>query len=403
VQSSEPTAVPQWLMTASAIAWRLLVVGGAFYVVALAFGRLQLVIVPVAVALFLSTVLGPPAMRLRRAGLHPLLATWIMFLAALLIIGGIVGGLVPSIGGEFTQLGGDLNTGIKHVEHWLETGPLHLSPHQVTSYVDSLKKALSNNKGKIVQGALSGVTVVLQGVGGVLLTFFLTFFLVKDGTVIGEWIVGLASPRKAAQLRAVGRDAFATLSGYVRGTAANGLINATLLSIGLLIMRVPLVAPIAVLTFVGGFLPLVGAIASGLVAALLALVTRGPLDALVVLGLIVVIHNVEGYLVGPMVLGRAVRLHPIAVLLSLTVGGILGGIVGAFLAVPTTAVALAVNEHYRAARRRAAAGPTAGPRAGPVGPILVPDWPHRDSADHEAADRQAGDREAVHRDIAEGG
>jgi predicted PurR-regulated permease PerM len=179
----------------------------------------------------------------------------------------------------------------------------------------------------------------------------LTFFFVKDGGRITAWALDLVSESRANDARAIGRRAWEVLSGYIRGTAINGLVNATVLALGLWILGVPLVIPIALLTFVGSFVPLVGAIVSGALAAGVAIASRGVAAALIVVGLTVVIHHLEGYLVGPFVLGRAVRLHPVAVLLVLSVGTVLGGVVGAFLAVPTASVLLAVNEHYRQKRR----------------------------------------------------
>jgi predicted PurR-regulated permease PerM len=343
---------PSWLTTAAGYAWRFLLLAGAAYVIGLAFGKLELIIVPVAAALLLSTVLVPPAAWLRRKGIPALPATWLVFLALILIVGGIVTGIVPGIGGQFNALGKELSKALTQVEHWFEHRPFHLSAHQVQTYVDDIKNELNANKSKLIHGALSGVTLLLQGLAAALLTLVLTFFFVKDGGRITDWFLELFAEERQDDLRAVGREAWGALGGYVRGTAANGTINALLLSAGLLGLGVPLVAPLAVLTFAGGFIPLVGAIITGLLAALVALVAKGFVAAFIVVGLIVVIHNVEGYLVGPLVLGRAVKLHPVAVLLALSVGTIVGGVIGAFLAVPLTAVALAVNEHYRQTRRR---------------------------------------------------
>ena len=351
MNSDGPGPIPRWLTTAAALSWRLLVVAGGLYVVGLAFARLQVVIVPVTASLFLATILGPPAAWLRRHRVPPLLATWIVFLAAVMVIAAIVVGLIPSISGQFRDLGHELSKGYKDLQHWLVTGPLHLSRQQVDSYVRRAQQELNANRTKIVQGALSGLSLLLEGLAATLLTLVLTFFFVKDGDTMGRWFLDLFEGERAADLRAVWQRAWAVLGGYVRGTAANGAVDALLLSIGLLALGVPLVAPIALLTFVGGFLPLVGAIASGLIAALVALVAKGWAAALIVVGMTVVIHNIEGYLVGPLVLGRAVKLHPVVILISLTVGTIIGGIIGAFLAVPTVAVILAVHEHYRVKRR----------------------------------------------------
>jgi predicted PurR-regulated permease PerM len=362
------SAVPRWLESAAAYTWRLLVVAAGLVVLGLAFSKLLLIAIPVVGGLFLTTILSPPARWLRRHGVPPLLATWIVFVAALVVLGGIGFGLAPSVSHEFTTLGHELSRGIKQTEKWLETGPLHISKTEVNNYVKKIQKSVSSNQSKLVQGAVSGVTVVAEGVGGVLLSLVLTFFFVKDGEAITAWFVTIFDQRRGADLREILRKSWLTLGGYVRGTAANGLVNAVVLALGLLVLGVPLVVPIAILTFVGAFIPLVGAIVAGVVAALVALVSKGAVAAGVVIGLTVVIHNLEGYLVGPLVLGRAVRLHPVAILLVLAVGTSLLGIVGAFVAVPITAVALGVQSHYRSARLQRPGAPGTA-----VGTLLRPE------------------------------
>jgi predicted PurR-regulated permease PerM len=351
VASGDEVVVPRWLASSAAVVWRGLVLVAGLLVAGMAFQRLHLVIIPVVSALFLSTIFVPPARFLRRHGLPPLAATWAVFLGGLALIAGIVVALVPAVSSEASVLTKDLNSALTRTENWLTGSPLRLSRTQVDSAVASVKSALHVDQSKLVQGAVSGATVAAQILGTVLLTLVLTFFFVKDGHDIADWALGLVDDDHAADMREIGSRSWAIICGYIRGTAFNGLINAIVLSVGLLVLGVPLVIPVAVLTFVGGFLPLVGGIVSGGVAVLVALATQGPVAALVMVGLTVLIHNLEGYLVGPLVLGRAVRLHPVAILVALTVGTILGGIVGAFLAVPTTAVALAVNEYYRGRRR----------------------------------------------------
>ncbi|HEY2430565.1 MAG TPA: AI-2E family transporter [Acidimicrobiales bacterium] len=350
---AEPDApvVPRWLASSAAVSWRGLVLVAALVVAGMAFQRLHLVIIPVVSAVFLSTILVPPARFLRRHGWPPLAATWAVFLAGFVLIAAVVVALVPVISSEASTLTRDLNSALTRTENWLTGSPLRLSRAQVGSAVKSIKSAFHTDQSRLVQGAVSGATVAAQVLGTVLLTLVLTFFFVKDGHDIADWALGLVDEDHAQDMREIGARSWAIVCGYVRGTAVNGLINAVVLSIGLLILGVPLVIPVGLLTFAGGFLPLVGGIVSGAVAVLVALATKGPVAALVMVGLTVLIHNLEGYLVGPLVLGRAVRLHPVAILVALTVGTILGGIVGAFLAVPLTAVALAINEYYRGRRR----------------------------------------------------
>jgi predicted PurR-regulated permease PerM len=349
--------VPRWLLTAAAWSWRLLVVAAGLVVVWEAFSRLRLVVVPVVAALFLATVLAPPVQWLRRHGWPALAATWAVLLVALGAIVGIVFGLVPSVQSEFAALGRELSAGLGNVEHWLVHGPLHLSRREVSADIAQLKKAVTANQLGVLKGALSGVTVVLQVVGGVLLAMVSTFFFVKDGDKISRFVLGLFAPRRAEDLAGLGAEVWRVLTGYIRGTAVNGAVNAAVLSVALLVMGIPLVVPLALLTFIGGFVPLAGAIVSGLLAALVALVSHGAVAALVVVGVTVVMHNLEGYLVGPLVLGRAVRLHPLAVVLVLAVGTLVGGIVGTFLSVPVVAVLIAVRSHYRRAHLGAESAP----------------------------------------------
>jgi predicted PurR-regulated permease PerM len=204
----------------------------------------------------------------------------------------------------------------------------------------------SSNAGGI---ALQGVTIALELVVGLLLSLVTTFFFVKDGDKLARSALRITDRRRTEELQELGRRVWATLSGYVRGTTINGLINGTLMATALLILGVPLALPIGVLTFFGAYFPIVGSVATGTLAALVALASQGPVAALVVIGITVLIHNLEGYLVGPLVLGRAVHLHPLAVLLALAAGGVIAGIVGAFLAVPVTAVAVTTIQYYRTA------------------------------------------------------
>lgn len=341
------TPIPRWLQVWAGWAWRLLLLAASLYVIALVFSRLRVVIVPLVAATFFTAILGPPAHWLRRHGWPPVLATWAVFLVALGVVGGVIFGIIPGMRTEFSALGRDFNTGIHSVENWLEHGPLHLSHQQVSSYVNTAKKDLLNNQSGLLSGALSGVTVVFEVLAALLLTMVLTFFFVKDSEQMSRWALGLVSERRGRDLQGLGHELWRVITGYLRGTAVNGLVNAFLLSVALIALGVPLVFALAIFTFIGGFVPLVGAILSGLLAALVALVSHGLAAALIIVGVTVVIHNVEGYLVGPLVLGRAVRLHPIAILLALTVGTILAGVIGTFVAVPLVAVVITVLHHYR--------------------------------------------------------
>lgn len=333
-------------------------------VVALA--NLTVVVIPVIGALFISAIFVPPARWLKRHGWPPLAATWAVFLVAMAGVAGMGLWLVPTVGAQFGPLGHTLADSLGSVRHWLVHGPLHLRGQEVDRYINEARDRLTGaagsgglliGGGRILQGAASGLRLVVHLLATLALTVVVSFFFVKDGHAMGEWFLAQLQPGTASRVQAIGTRAWATLSGYVRGTAINGLVNAILMSLGLVLLGVPLVPAIGVLTFFGGFFPIVGAFVSGAVAALVALVAKGPAAALLVVGLTVVIHHVEGYLVGPFVLGRALRLHPVVVLLALAAGGTVAGVLGAFIAVPVTAVTVAIVDELR--RPEGAGGPAA--------------------------------------------
>ena len=338
------SAVPVWLDRAAAFGWRFLVVAAAIVVVALALSRLVVVLIPVVIATMFSTVLIPPAQWLRRHGWPSLAATWAVFLGAFALVGALLMWLIPAIADEFDSLGHQATHGVHKVQHWLVTGPLNLSRADVRHDFNQVGHYFSSHAGGL---AVAGATLVAEIVVGVLLTLVVTFFFVKDAEKLSAGALRLIGDRYGEHGRALGAQCWVTLTGYIRGTTVNGVINGTLMSIGMVALGVPLALPIGVLTFFGGYFPIVGSIVSGGLAALVALVAEGPTAALIVVGITIALHNIEGSLVGPLVLGRAVHLHPLAVLLALAIGTVIAGIVGAFVAVPLTAIAGTVISYTR--------------------------------------------------------
>jgi putative heme transporter len=339
--------VPRWLNTAAALGWRLLVVGAALYIVFLAFGRLRLVVMPLLFALFLTAILSPPANWLRKHRWPPLLATFAVFLVALAILVGVGFWLVPKVVNQFGDVGKQASQGFKDVQRWLTRAPFRLKQSEIDRYINEARHQVTQRQGEIAHGALTGVGLLVEILTTTVLTIVITFFFVKDGDKITKWMIGLFAPERSGELREIGRRSWEALGGYIRGTAINGVVNGTVMGVTLAVIGVPLAMPLAFLTFLGAFIPLVGAIVTGILAALIALVAKGGVAALVVIGATIVVHNLEGYLVGPFVLGRAVHLHPVAILLALTTGTILAGILGAILAVPVLSIALAIIGYYR--------------------------------------------------------
>jgi predicted PurR-regulated permease PerM len=333
-----PVSVPAWLRTGSNLAARSLVAAAGLLAVGYLFLKLRIVTVPAFAALLVATVVAPPAAALRRRGWRPALATWAVLGPALL---GVVGGvalLVPVLAEQFADVGDRVDEGIVDLERRLtDAGYAEIDLRQ--SVEDAVDGAVAEG---VSDEVVSGVTLVGELLAGVLLVVVMAFFFVKDSDKITAWAIGHVRPDKRGVARRAGDAAWRTISGYVRGTAVVGLVDAVVIGVGLAVIGVPLVLPLAVLTFAGAFIPLIGATVAGGVAALVALVTGGPTDALLVVGVTVLVQQIEGDVVAPLVMGRALKLHPLVILVAVTAGAVVAGILGAFLAVPLTAVVVAV-------------------------------------------------------------
>lgn len=332
---------------AAGLSWRFLLIAAATWVVLWLLVRLRVVVLPVIAALFITALLGPLAHRLRRRGVPNLVATWLVMVGMLLLFVGVFAAIAPSVGDELDDVGASAREGFEDVLDYLAESPLKLSRNEVNRYFDQAVDQISANREKITAGVVSGATKAVEFVTQLFLTLVLLFFFVKDGPEMFRWFEAQFPQRNRKHVRALGERAAGSISAYLRGTAVIALVDAVLIAIVLVVVGVPLVIPLAVLTFFGAFFPLIGAVAAGVVAALVALVTSGILDALIVAGAILVIQQVEGDVLQPLVMGKAVSLHPVAILLALTAGAILAGIVGAFLAVPVAALAASVGNYIK--------------------------------------------------------
>lgn len=344
----------------AALTWKSLVVAAGVAVAVVALAQLRILVLPVIVALLLATVLVPPVDLLQGRGIPRMVAVWLVLLASLGLLVGIVTLVAPAVSEEFGDLGPTVEAGIDEVENWLVEGPLELSREEIDRYRTQFVDQVQASGGSIASGVLAGAVLVGEVIAGLLLVLVLVFFFVKDGNKMCRF--GLAQVREENRdlARALGRRVWATVGGYVRGTALVALVDAVIIGVGLVIIGVPLVFPLALLVFFGAFFPLVGAVVAGIVAVLVALVSGGPGDALLTLGVVVIVQQVEGDVLAPLVLGRAVRLHPVVILGALTAGAIIGGLIGAFLAVPVAAVAVAVASELKA---RGIIGPEATGKA----------------------------------------
>jgi predicted PurR-regulated permease PerM len=226
---------------------------------------------------------------------------------------------------------------IESARTWLIEGPAHLSKDQITNAGNSAIEALRNNQEKLTSGALSTAATVTEIVTGALLTLFTLIFFLHGGRNIWQFVTKIFPENVRERVRDAGRAGFGSLIGYVRATFLVALVDAVGIGTGLAIMGVPLALPLASLVFLGAFIPLVGAVIAGFLAVVVALIAKGLIYALITLALIIAVQQLEGHVLQPLVMGRAVSVHPLAVVLAIAAGGVLAGIVGALLAVPTVA------------------------------------------------------------------
>jgi predicted PurR-regulated permease PerM len=332
-------AVPRGLQVCTAFAWRFLVLAAAAYVLVLVMARTQLVLVPVIVGLLLSALLQPLAGWLVRRGLPRALSSAIVLFGGLLGIGLLVWLVVAQFRGGLTDLTSQVEGGIDKIRDWLVNGPLGLSERQIDDTITSAEASLRDNQSTLTSGAIGAAATVGHIVTGLLIALFTTFFFIKDGRQIFGWAVRLFPAGTRGRVSGAGERAWHTLVSYVRATLAVAFVDAVGIGVGAAVLGVPLALPLGVIVFLGAFVPIIGATVSGLVAVLVALVAKGPVTALILLGIVLLVQQVEGHVLQPLLLGRAVSVHPLAVVLAIATGVLLAGIVGALVAVPFVAVA----------------------------------------------------------------
>jgi predicted PurR-regulated permease PerM len=330
--------VPRGVRTAGAWAWRIILLVGAAYLLIRMVSLLRVVVIPVVVALLLAAMFEPVAAALRKRGMNRSLAAGLVLLTALLVVFGGLALIVQTFISQLDDLSAQVGDGIAEVQNWLVQGPLHLSQTQLSDGLDRLRTSITDNQSALTTGALSTAATVGELVAGFFLVLFTLFFYLRDGGQIWTFLCRLL-PR-GARIRAAraGHYSWHTLVSYVRATVLVALVDAVGIGTGLGVLRVPLALPLAALVFLGGFIPVIGATLTGAVAVLVALVTVGPVKALIVLGVVIAVQQLEGHVLQPVIMGRAVALHPLAVILSIATGVLVAGIIGGLVAVPLLAV-----------------------------------------------------------------
>jgi predicted PurR-regulated permease PerM len=339
------TSPGRWIRTAGDYAWRILALGAVAYFAVMLLAKLSLVVIPFLASILITAVLHPLAARLRRSGMPRGLATILTLLIAVVILGGLITVVVVRAAEQAPQLGNEINNLLPHIKRWLINGPLQLNPTTVNNLNNTISKDISKNSSAIASTALSTTKTVVDFLGGLVLAIFSTVFLLYDGARVWGFLLK-AVPRDArASVDSAGRAAWVTISYYVRGTLIVATFHGVAVAATLTGLGVPLAFPLAVLVALGSFVPLVGAVVTGVLAVAVAGLSQGLVAAIVMAAVLLLENQIEGHLLQPFVVGRYVRIHPLAVVLSLASGGILFGIVGAVIAVPVVAV---INSAVRA-------------------------------------------------------
>jgi putative heme transporter len=313
VASRDDESVPRPLRVAAAWSWRMLVIAAAAAVVLFVIGRLRQVLIPLSIALLLSALLAPAVGWLnRRVRLPRSLAVALVLVAGLAAVIGTLTAVITQFVNGLPELSKSAAAGIQKIQDWLRRGPLHLSNSQLGSAADAAQKWLDDHRALLTSGALSTATTAIDVLASILLVLFTTFFFLRDGRRIWRFVVLVVPPPAREPLHRAGEASWHTLVSYVRATV--------------------------LVAFIDAVVPIVGATVSGAVAVLVALVTRDPITALAVLAAVIAVQQLEGHVLQPLIMGRAVAIHPLAVIVAIATGLVLAGIIGALVAVPVVAV-----------------------------------------------------------------
>ncbi|WP_189082286.1 AI-2E family transporter [Mangrovihabitans endophyticus] len=337
-ETARDDLLPRSVRTAGAWAWRFILFVVAGYLLIRLISLLSVVVIPVVVAILLAALLQPGSAWLRRRGMGKSPAAAVMLIGGLILVFGGLGLIVEAVISQSGILTDQVGQGIRQVQAWLANGPLNLSQTQIDNAVTTLQNTIANNRAALTSGALSTATTIGHVAAGFFLALFTLFFFLRDGGPIWDFLCRLLPRDARLPVARAGHYSWHTLVSYVHATVLVAFVDAVGIGIGLFIMGIPLALPLAALVFLGAFIPVVGATVTGAVAVLVALVTQGPVSALIVLGIVIGVQQLEGHVLQPLIMGRAVAIHPLAVILSIAAGVVVAGIVGGLIAVPLLAV-----------------------------------------------------------------
>src|SRR3954452_11063982 len=326
---------------------QLLLIAAALYLLFWVLGKLWSILLPIVLGLLIATVLWPATRFLRRHRWPPALAASVVLVVFLAAFGGIIVALAPQVADQVTELADAATAALQDVQRWLQGPPFNLGEDQIGNAVDSVINSIQGNAQDIAGYALTGASAVGNSLINLVLALVLVFFFLKDGPRWVPWLSAQATPGAARHIAALSYQSWATLSEFIRQQALVGFIDAFFIGLGLWILGVPLVIPLAVLTFFGGFVPIIGAFVAGAFAVLIALVSNGFTTALIVLIIVLAVQQIEGNILQPIIQGRGFNLHAGVVILAVTAGSSLSGIIGAFLSVPIAALIAVIYRYIR--------------------------------------------------------
>ncbi|WP_222710623.1 AI-2E family transporter [Quadrisphaera setariae] len=338
-ERSAADAVPFPVRVSAAWAWRIVVVAVVLYGVGRVLAYFSELTVALFVSLLLVALLVPFVDFLDRHGWPRVLATLVSLLLGIALIVGLFTLVVTQIASGFDDLAQSASQGITQLQTWLSNGPLGLSTGQINDYITQARTALQENSQSLINGAVAvGGTAATLLTGSFLVLFF-TIFLTWDGRRVWSWLVRLLPGPAEAPFDAAMHRGWVTLTSYVRATIIVAAVDAIGIGLGAFFLNIPLAVPLAVLVFLGAFVPILGAVVTGAVAVLVGLVSQGPVTALIMLGVVLAVQQLESHVLQPILLGKAVSVHPLAVFVAIAAGGTLAGIPGVLFAVPIIAVA----------------------------------------------------------------
>ena len=353
------------LRSSSVVSLQFVLVVAAFWVLMWVLGKLWVILLPVLFAIIVCTVLWPPVRWMRNRGVPAAAASLVMMLVAVGVLAGVISLIVPSIVSQAPELASRATDGVHKLQDWVQGPPLNIKDEQLDNMVGTVTGKLQSSASSIAAGVFSGVGTATSILVTLFTALILVFFFLKDGPKFVPWLDRTVGKPSGTHIGEVLTRMWNSLGGFIRTQAIVSFVDAALIGAGLFILGVPLAGVLVVITFLGGFIPIVGAFVAGALAVLIALVSNGLTTALILLGVILAVQQLEGNVLQPWLQSKSMDLHAVIVLLAVTLGGTLFGITGAFLAVPAAA-ALAVILRYLNEQIAERAGETLPPSNTPV-------------------------------------